>query len=131
MTTKITAIKKLSFVPYQDVKDTEMMWVLRRNEVKLEGQRTVDFNPFNNNGPRQSEGVFGDLVEEMYDFCNDSCKGIWTYTYTTEFKNKEHVMPYGSDKAHMTGTMRVYFEIREDRDAFMKNHILLAKLKQE
>jgi hypothetical protein len=133
MSTKITKIKKLSFVAYQDVKDTDMMWILRRNEVKIVGERTIEVNPFHQRGPRQGEGVFGDLIEEMYDFCNDNCKGIWTYTYLTEFKNLEdRSMSYhGSDESLMVGTMSVFFELREDRDAFMKNHILLAKLAQE
>ena len=132
MSTKISKIKVLSFVPYQDVVDTEMMWVLRRNEVKLEGSRVVETDVFNSK-LKQSNRVFGDLVEEMYDFCNDSCKGIWTYTHTTEFKDQlEPVASYhGIHQILMTGTMRVYFEMREDRDMFMKNHVLLKKLTQE
>lgn len=131
-TTKITGIKLLSFVPYQDVVDKDIMWVLRRNEVKIEGRRTVSFDPFNQKNVSQAQTVFGDLTEEMYAFCNDSCKGIWTYTYTTEYQDTHNSAYFhGLHEALMTGTMHVYFELREDRDAFMKNHILLAKLAQE
>lgn len=133
MTTKITDIKKLSFVPYQDVETQDIMWILRRNEVKIKGERKIEYSPMTARGPRQGEGVFGDLVEEMYDFCNDNCKGLWTYTYSTEFKDDMDNSAYfhGLQSATMTGTMRIFFEMREDRDAFMKNHILLAKLSQE
>ena len=133
MTTKITKIKVLSFVPYQDVKDTDMMWVLRRNEVKLVAERLVEFDFYNSKNPTQKDGVFGDLVEEMYDFCNDTCTGIWTYTYSAEYQDDAAKSSHyhGLSQARMTGTMRVYFEMREDRDMFMKNHILLAKLSQE
>lgn len=130
MTTKITKIKKLSFVPYQDVETQDIMWTLRRNEVKIDGERAIDITA---GRLGQAKGVFGDLVEEMYDFCNDTCKGIWTYTYTTEYKDDLDNSAYfhGHHSARMTGQMRVYFEMREDRDSFMKNHILLAKLSQE
>jgi hypothetical protein len=110
-----------------------MMWVLRRNEVKLVGERLIDFDMFNVQKATQKDGVFGDLVEEMYDFCNDNCKGIWTYTYSTEYHDESAKSSHfhGLHQVKMTGTMRVYFELRDDRDAFMKNHILLTKLSQE